>query len=273
MEWWDNSPLQTSHSLDGWRRLFFEPRDDFDMRRVAELIDRRDRREPVAAVDQKAHVARERRRIARHRDDDRHAARGELARLRLRALARRIEHDGVEVVELRRTKRILEQIAPLDLDRLEAGGGRGGALERGERRFVVVDRGDARAVRRAAARTGRCRQNRSATFLAPAQAASTSRASAASPSAVACRNAAGGNGTVAVPIRNVGARCCAISSPWRVRRARSVRGGDARQRRVSAAVSGPEPRTSTSRPASVAVTWMSSGFLAGTSASAIAQAA
>ena len=50
--------------------------------------------------------------------------------------------------------------------------------------------------------------------------------------------------------------------------------GDARQRcRQLAAVSGPEPRTSTSRPASVAVTWMSSGFLADPSTSAMAQAA
>ena len=42
---------------------------------------------------------------------------------------------------------------------------------------------------------------------------------------------------------------------------------------MRAGVSGPEPRTSTSRPLSAAVTWMSSGLSAGLSASAIAQAA
>ena len=43
----------------------------------------------------------------------------------------------------------------------------------------------------------------------------------ASPSAVACRKAAGGNCTIALPIRSVGMRVCATSSPWRVSRARS----------------------------------------------------
>ena len=42
---------------------------------------------------------------------------------------------------------------------------------------------------------------------------------------------------------------------------------------MRSALSAPEPRTSTSRPLSVAVTWMSSGLSAGLSASAIAQAA
>src|ERR1700683_3083948 len=78
-EWWANSPSQTSRSRDGWLRLFFEPRDDLDMGRVAELIDRGHRREPIAAIDQKAHVAGERCRIARHRDDDRDIARRERA--------------------------------------------------------------------------------------------------------------------------------------------------------------------------------------------------
>ena len=49
--------------------------------------------------------------------------------------------------------------------------------------------------------------------------------------------------------------------------------GDARQRCDQAVGSGPEPRTSTSRPLSVAVIWMSSGLPIEISGSAIAQAA
>ena len=52
--------------------LLLEPRHDLHMRRIAELVDRRDARQPVAAVDQDAGVAREGRGIARHRDHDRH---------------------------------------------------------------------------------------------------------------------------------------------------------------------------------------------------------
>ena len=43
----------------------------------------------------------------------------------------------------------------------------------------------------------------------------------------------GGSATVAVPMRKVGARACAINSPWRVRRASSVFSGDLRQRPVA----------------------------------------
>ena len=76
-----------------------EPTDDLDMRCVAELIDRRDAREPVAAVDQNA-----RRRAQRSRDCTRPRPRSgtllcELARLRLGALARRVEHHRVEALE------------------------------------------------------------------------------------------------------------------------------------------------------------------------------
>ena len=71
-------------------------RHDLDMGGMPELIDRRHRRQPIAAIDQNAGIAREGRRIARHRDDDGNGALGKLARLRLGALARRIEHHGVE---------------------------------------------------------------------------------------------------------------------------------------------------------------------------------
>ena len=90
------------------------------MRGVEELIDRRDGDEPIAAVDQVTNVAGKGARIARHRHDNRNAAGGERSRLGVRALARRIEYDGIEAVELRRNERILEQIAALGGDGLEA---------------------------------------------------------------------------------------------------------------------------------------------------------
>ena len=58
---------------------------------IAELVDRRNGGELVTAADQNLRIAGERCRIARHcNDHDRHRA-GEFARLRLGALARRIE--------------------------------------------------------------------------------------------------------------------------------------------------------------------------------------
>ena len=74
-------------------------------------------------------------------------------------------------------------------------------------------------------------------------------------------------------MRSVGARDCATKSPWRVRRASLCFAATLASDAVMAAVSGPEPRTSTSRPESVAVTWISSGFLVGPNTSAMAQAA
>jgi hypothetical protein len=56
----------------------------------------------------------------------------------LRALARWIEYDGVEIVECFRYQWILEQIELFHLDRFEAGGCCGGAFKRGQRWFVVV---------------------------------------------------------------------------------------------------------------------------------------
>src|ERR1700719_2227657 len=69
--WWAKSRIQTSRSPGECVRLLRKPRDDLDMRRVTELIDRRHRREPIAAIEQKAHVAGERRWIARYSDNDR----------------------------------------------------------------------------------------------------------------------------------------------------------------------------------------------------------
>ena len=170
-------------------------------------------------------------------------------------------------------ERAAEQIAHLRFDRLEALRRRGGALERGDRGLVssaAMTRallGEPQRERADAGRTDR--RSISRRRNAPRR----SCASAASPSAVACRNAAGGSCTVARAHRNVGVARWATSSPWRVRRARRCAAATRASAAVAAAVSGPEPRTSMSSPASVAVTWMSSGFRTGISASAIAQAA
>ena len=75
----------------------------------------------------------------------------------------------------------------------------------------------ARSARRSA--NGPTPQNRSATILALPTWPATSRARVCSPAAVACRKTPGGSVTCARPIVTVGAARCAISSPWRVRRA------------------------------------------------------
>ena len=64
----------------------------------------------------------------------------ELAGLRLRALARRIEHDGVEVAQLLRHQRAAEQVADLGLDRLQSGGRGRGLLQRRHRAGIAVER-------------------------------------------------------------------------------------------------------------------------------------
>src|SRR5215217_5247072 len=85
--------------------------DDLHMRRIAELVDWRDGNQPIAAADQNACVARERRGIARH---------GDLARLRLRALARRIEHHRVEGFQFIRRERTAKEVARFGFDRFQA---------------------------------------------------------------------------------------------------------------------------------------------------------
>src|SRR5262245_2002272 len=63
-----------------------QQRDQLDMRRITELVDRRHLHEPVAAIDENTRVAREGRGIARHGNDDRNCRGGERIRLCLRAL-------------------------------------------------------------------------------------------------------------------------------------------------------------------------------------------
>ncbi len=83
-------------------------RHQFDMRRVAELVDRRDTADLVAAVDQAPRIAGKRRDIAGHRDHDRDLAGGKLFHLCLRALPWRIEHDGIVVAQFLRHQRAVE---------------------------------------------------------------------------------------------------------------------------------------------------------------------
>jgi hypothetical protein len=119
--------------------------------------------------------------------------------------------------------------------------------------------------------------NRSAMLSFDSQFSATRRANVASPAAVGCRKFPGGSATRARPITRVGEERCAINSPCRVRRAIPWRAATSARLLARGASSGPEPRTSISRPASVAVAWMSSGLPGirpcASSASAIAQAA
>ena len=71
----------------------------------------------------------------------------------------------------------------------------------------------------------------------------------------------------------VGGIRISTSSPWRVSRAIRCCSAIRESLAIIAAGSGPEPRMSMSRPLSVAVIWMSSGFPMGISGSAKAHAA
>ena len=121
-------------------------------------------------------------------------------------------------LQLLRDQRTAEQVARLGLDRLEARGlfARLLAAPRSRRRRRPPH--DARAF-------GEPQRERTDAAeqigdrLGVADMLATSRASTASPSAVACRNAPGGSATGALPIATVGAARCTIISPWRVSRA------------------------------------------------------
>ena len=104
---------------------------------MSELIDRHDGIDLVTAVDQKPRVAGERCDVAGDRDHDGHHARGELERLCLCALARRIEHHGIEIAQLRWHQRTAEQVTRLAPDRLQSRRARR-FRERGDRAGVAV---------------------------------------------------------------------------------------------------------------------------------------
>src|SRR5579871_1896352 len=76
-----------SHHLDMWREH--------------ELIDRRDRLDPEATVDEKPQVAAQRRWIAGHSHNRLNITARQRFRLRLCPGTRRIEYHGVETLELR----------------------------------------------------------------------------------------------------------------------------------------------------------------------------
>ena len=73
-------------------------------------------------------------------------------------------------------------------------------------------------------------------------------ASASSPACVACRKLPGGSVTCAGPMATTGALSCATISPCRVSLARRCCAASFASAAVAFASSGPEPRTSTSRP-------------------------
>ncbi len=111
---------------------------------VTKLVDRRHLFQREAAADQNARVARKTLRIAGDRHRNRNLRARELAHLRGGADARRIEEDGVEVLEFFRSQGIVEEIAPVRLNRLRSGQGPGGLLQGGDRFGVVVEGVDAR---------------------------------------------------------------------------------------------------------------------------------
>src|SRR5271167_1728898 len=83
-------------------------------------------------------------RTARYSDHRRNATGSDLTRLRLSALAGRIENHGIEATKVRRAQWRLEQIAPLGMERFEADGARRGTLECDDCRFVLIECKDAR---------------------------------------------------------------------------------------------------------------------------------
>src|SRR3954452_23686633 len=89
-----------------------KPRHQFDMWRVAELVDRSYALEQKTAIDKNPGVPSEACCIARDRNDHGDVAGGELAGLRLCALARRIENHRVVVTQFLR-----HQWAPEQVDR------------------------------------------------------------------------------------------------------------------------------------------------------------
>ena len=160
------------------------------MRRIAELVDRRHRDETIAAVDKM------RRRGRRLRHCTTRRGHGDAARASSRACACAPWRGGSNTTASKRQARTprgaLEQVAAFGRDRLEPGRGRGGALERSDRRLRRCRRRERARVSASRSANGPTPANRSAIFLASAHAASTSRAKTASPATVACRNAAGG---------------------------------------------------------------------------------
>ncbi len=128
-------------------RYLRKPRHQLDMRGMTELIDRRHALQPVAAVDQDTRVAGEGCGIARDRNHHADLACRELKALRLRALARRIEHDRIVVAQFLRHQRTPEQVARLGFQRLQPRRRGCRLLQCFDRAGIIVERRDARPCR------------------------------------------------------------------------------------------------------------------------------
>src|ERR1700691_2942628 len=100
------------------------------MGRKAELVKRRRRLDPKAAVDENARVAGEGRGIAGDRHNQRQSGCGKRARLLERARARWIDKRRVESSELVGSQRTAEKIARLGGELAQARRRRGRARER-----------------------------------------------------------------------------------------------------------------------------------------------
>lgn len=88
-------PAYTSGGRASSRYSPHKTTDDFDVRGVAKLIDRRDRRQPIAAAFKDLGVPRKCRVIAGDRYNTRDRASRQLTRLLLGTLPRRIKNNGV----------------------------------------------------------------------------------------------------------------------------------------------------------------------------------
>ena len=170
-----------------------EGADQLDMGRPAELADRLDPVETIAALDQRLRVAGEGGRVAGDVGDPRHGRAGEQGRLLLRAGAGRIEHHRLEAVQLGDVERAAEEVAMVDED------------GRCARRRLQRQRGVARAFGGEHPAVERQREGAEAgeqigdERRASPTASRTAATRAASPSAVACRKAPCGSGTGTPP--------------------------------------------------------------------------
>ena len=93
-----------------------ETRDELEIGRPCEGVEGPHLDEPVAAVNDGARIAREGRRVARDRDEPRHAARGKGAGLRQRPRVGRIENDRIEARQILARERPRGEVAPLARD-------------------------------------------------------------------------------------------------------------------------------------------------------------
>jgi hypothetical protein len=119
------------------------------MGRIKKLIDRADAHEAVAAVDQDTGIPRQCRGIAGDRDDRRCGASRKRTRLRLGALPGRIEHDGIERLELIWAQGAAKKVAHVAFRRLETRRSLGSSLQGGDRWCIMVRCVHASALRKA----------------------------------------------------------------------------------------------------------------------------